>query len=102
MSLVPHSTLSTSSSFSPTVTGLQRLITSRFTCTDPREPRGDGRTDPEPRKGFEPKRIVGNPTITEQEIAHSAEESQVTEIEEKQPVLFTLQPVIVVLGSKFH
>ena len=64
MSFVPHSTLSTSSSTSPTLIGLQRLITSRIPCADPREPGGDGFTDPEPRTGYEPNRIVDNPTIT--------------------------------------
>ena len=78
-----HSTLSTSSSTSPTFTGLQRLITSRIPCADPLEPGGDGFTDPEPRTSCEPNRTVDNPTITEQEIAHSTEESQVTEIEDK-------------------
>ena len=88
-----HSTLSNPSSTSPTITGLQRLITSRNPCTDPREPRGDGFTDPEPRTSYEPKRIVDNPTITDQEIVHSAEESQITEIEGLicQSLLFSTQ-----------
>ena len=56
-----HSTLSTPSSTSP-------LITCSEPCADPREPRGDGFTDPEPRTGYEHRRIVDNPTITVQEI----------------------------------
>ena len=55
-----HSTLSTSSSTSPTIIGLQRLITSRISCADPREPRGNGFTDPEPRTGYEPNRVESN------------------------------------------
>ena len=78
-----HAQYTQHSSTSPTITGLQRLITSRKPCADPRESRGDGFTDPEPRTGYEPKRIVDKPTITDQEIAHSTEESQITEIEDK-------------------
>ena len=84
MSLVPHSTLSTLSSTAPTITYLHRLITSRTPCADPQELRGDVFTDPEPRTGYEPNRIVGNRTITEQEIAHFSEQSQITEIEDKE------------------
>ena len=47
--LLLHRTPSTSSSSFPTVPGLQRLLTSRNSCADPREPRGDGSFDPEPR-----------------------------------------------------
>ena len=63
--------------------------------------RVDGFTDPEPRTGYEPKMIVDNPTTTEQEIAHSSEESQITEIVDKglicDPFSLHPQPVIVVL-----
>ena len=52
MSLAMHSTLSTSSSISPFITGLQRSHTSRIPCAAPREPRGDGFTDTEPRTQF--------------------------------------------------
>ena len=77
------STLSTPFSTSLTFTGPHRLITSRIPCDDPWEPTGDGFTNPEPFTGYGPKNIVDNPTITEQEIARSVEESQNTEIEEK-------------------
>ena len=40
-------------------------------------------TDPEPCTGYEPKRTVDNPIVTEQEIEHSIEESQIPEIEDK-------------------
>ena len=59
------------------------LVTSRIHCTDSRDLRGDGFTDPEPRTGYEPNRTVDNPIVTEQEIEHSAEESQIPEIEDK-------------------
>ena len=98
MSLAPRSTLSNSSSTSPTVTGLQRLLTSRIPCADPRETRGDGFTDPEPRAGYVPNRTVDIQTTNEQETAHSTEESQMTEIEDhikslpyKQSLLSSIQ-----------
>ena len=56
LSLAPHRTPSTSSSTISSVPGLQRLLTSRISCADPRGPRGDGQTDPEPRTG------TGHPT----------------------------------------
>ena len=49
MSLAPHRRPNTSSSTFSSVPGLQRLLTSRIPCADPREPRSDGYTDPEPR-----------------------------------------------------
>ena len=65
---------------SPSFTGSgSRLITSRIHWADSRELGGDGFTDPEPRTGYEPKRTVDNPIVTEQEIEHSAEESQIPE-----------------------
>ena len=84
-----HSTPSSSSSTCPTFTGLQRLITSRIPCADPREPRGDGFTDPEPRTSYEPNRTVDNPTITEQEIAATIQQltSQVPELQERKNYL---------------
>ena len=48
MSLAPHRTPSTLSSTFSSVPGLQRLLTSRISCADPRERGGDGYTDPEP------------------------------------------------------
>ena len=60
-----------------------RLITSRIQCTDSRGLRGDGFADPQPRTGYEPTRTVDNPTVTEQEIEHSIEESQIQDIEDK-------------------
>ena len=60
LSLAPHRTPSTSSSTFSSVPGFQRWLTSRIPCADPREPRGDGYTDPEPRTGYEPHRIVDN------------------------------------------
>ena len=60
-----------------------RLITSRIHCADSRDLRGDGFTDPEPRTGYEPKRTVDNPIVTEREIEHSTEESQIPEVEDK-------------------
>ena len=72
------------SSTSPSLTGSgSRLITSRIHCTDSRGLRGDGFADPQPRTGYEPTRTVDNPTVTEQEIGHSTEESQIQEIEDK-------------------
>ena len=56
---------------------------SRIHCADSRNLRGDGFTDPEPRTGYETKRTVDNPIVTEQEIEHSTEESQIPEIEDK-------------------
>ena len=44
MSLAPHRTPSTSSSTFSSVPGLQRLLTSRISCADPRERGGDGYT----------------------------------------------------------
>ena len=49
MSLAPHRTTGTSSSTFLFVPGLQRLLTSRNPCADPRERGGDGFSDPEPR-----------------------------------------------------
>ena len=49
-----------------------------------KNPKGVCFTNPEPFTGYEPNRIVDNQTITEQEIAHSTEESQITEIEDKE------------------
>ena len=49
MSRAIHGTLSTSSTPFSSVPGLQRLLTSRNPCADPREPGVDGYTDPEPR-----------------------------------------------------
>ena len=46
-------------------------------------PGGEGFMDPQPRTGYEPNRTVGNPIVTEQEIEHSTEESQIQEIEDK-------------------
>ena len=79
MSHAVHSTLGTPSSTSPTIIGLQRFITSTNPCADSRELRGDGFTDLEPRTSCEPRRIVNN----KQEIAHSTEESLITDIEDK-------------------
>ena len=60
MSHAMHGTRSTSSlSFS----SVQWLLTSRNPCADPREPKGDGYTDPEPRTGHDPNRIVDNQII---------------------------------------
>ena len=39
--------------------------------------------DPQRRTGYEPKRTVDNPIVTEQEIEHSTEESQIQLIEDK-------------------
>ena len=39
--------------------------------------------DPHRRTGYEPKRTVDNPIVTEQEIEHSTEESQIEETEDK-------------------
>ena len=47
-------------------------------------PRGVCFTSLGPFTGYERNRVVDNQTITEQEIAHSAEESQITEIEDKE------------------
>ena len=72
------------SSTSPSLTGSgSRLITSRIHCTDSRGLRGDGFAAPQPRTGYEPTRTVDNPTVTEQEIEHFTEESQIQEIEDK-------------------
>ena len=59
------------------------LITSRIHNTDSRGLRGDGFADPQPRTGDEPKRTADNTIVTEQEIEHPAEESQIQEIEDK-------------------
>ena len=67
MSLAPHRTRSTSSSTFSCVPGLQRLLTSRNPCADPRERGGGGYTCPEPLTGDEPNRIVHNQIIIEQE-----------------------------------
>ena len=89
-----HSTLSTSSSTSPTITGLQRLITSRNPCADSPEPKGDGFTDAELRTNLEPERIVDNPTSTEQEIgAFYWWKSDFGLGNYMRPVLFTKKPV---------
>ena len=65
------------SSTSPSFTGSgSMLITSRMHCADSRDLGGDGFTDPEPRTGCEPQRIVDNPIVTEQEIEHSSERFQ--------------------------
>ena len=80
MSLAPYRTPSTSSSTFSCVPGLQWLLTSRISCADPRERGGDGYTDPEPRTGCEPNRIVDNQTIIEQEDLTWTEDSQITEI----------------------
>ena len=96
---------STSPSFTSWGSG---LITSRIHCTDSRDLRGDGFTDPELRTGSEPKKTVDNPIVTEQEIEHSAGESQNPEIEDKgfrielRPVLCTIKPVTVVFDSRFY
>ena len=71
-----------STSLSLTGSG-SRLITSRIHCTDSRGLRGDGFVDPHPRTGYEPTRTVDNPIVTEQEIEHSTEESQIQLIEDK-------------------
>ena len=72
------------SSTSPSFTGSgSRLITSRIRCADSRDLRGDGFADLEPRAGYEAERTVDNPIVTEQEIEHSTEESQIREIEDK-------------------
>ena len=69
---------------SPSFTGSSsRSITSRIHCADSRAFRGDGFTDPEPRTGYEPQRTVDNRIVTEQEIEHCTEESQIPEIEDK-------------------
>ena len=80
------STLTSFSLFStcPSLTGSgSRLSTSGIHCADSRGRRGDGFTDPEPRIGKEPNRTVDDPIVTEQEIEHSTEESQIPEIEDK-------------------
>ena len=59
------------------------MITSRIHCADSGGFRIDGFTDPELRTGYEPNRTVDNPIVTEQEIEHSPEESQIPEIEDK-------------------
>ena len=72
------------SSTSPSLTGSSsRLITSRFQCTDSRGLTDDGFVDPQRRTGHEPKRTVDNPIVTEQEIEHSTEESQIQLLEDK-------------------
>ena len=71
---------STSPSF--TASG-PRSMTSRIHCADSRDLGGDGLTDPELRRGYEPKWTVDNPIVVEQEIEHSTEESQIPEIEDK-------------------
>ena len=76
MSLAPHRTRSTSSSAFSSVPGLPRLLTSRIPCADPREPRGDGKTDPEPRTGYEPDRIVDNEIINAQEVIRTLSYNQ--------------------------
>ena len=81
MSLAPHRTPGTSSSTFSSVPGLQRLLTSRISCADPRERGSDGYTDPEPLTGYEPNRIVDNQVITEQEDTTWTEDNQSTEIE---------------------
>ena len=85
-----------------------RLITSRIHCADSRDLGGDGCTDPEPHTGNEPKETVDNPIVTEKEIEHSTEESQIPEIEDKCKELifdkFSLpkKPVVVVFDSRFY
>ena len=59
------------------------MITSGIHCADSRGLGSDGFTDPEHRTGYEPKRTVDNPIVTEQEIEHPTEESQIPEIEDK-------------------
>ena len=74
MSHAMHGTRSTSSSS-------QGLLTSRNPCADSREHEGDGYTDPEPLTSYEPKRIVDNQIINEQEDITRTEDNQITEIE---------------------
>ena len=69
MSLAMHGTFSISSSSFSSISGV------------PQEPRGDGYTDPEPRTGYEPKRIVDNQITNEQEDITCTEDNQITEIE---------------------
>ena len=78
-SILPSISLS---STSPSLTG-SRLITSRIHCTGSRGLRGDSFADTQPRTGYEPRRTVDNPIVTEQEIEHTTEESQIQEIEGK-------------------
>ena len=78
-----HFVLFSLSSTSPFTGSGSRLITSRTHFADSRDLGGDGFTDPEPRTGYEPERTVDNPIVTEQEIEHSTEESQIREIEDK-------------------
>ena len=77
------SSLSLSSTSPSFASSGSRLITSGIHCADSRGFRGDGFVDPEPRTGYEPKRTVHNPIVTEQEIEHSAEESQIPGLEDK-------------------
>ena len=75
MSLAPHRTPRTSASAFSTVPGLQKLLTSRNPCADPRF------SDPSSRTGYEPNRIVDNQIINEQEDISCTEDNQITEIE---------------------
>ena len=96
------------SSTSPSFTGSRsRVITSRIHCADSRGFGGDGFTNPEPRTGYEPKRTFDNPIVTEQEIEHSTEESQIPEIDDKSkevihdPFSLPYNQSIVVFDSRF-
>ena len=59
MSHAMHGTRTTSSSSFSSIPSLRRLITSGNPCADPRELHEvDGYTEPQPRTGYEPNRIV--------------------------------------------
>ena len=58
-----------------------KLLTFRTPCADSLEHGGDGYTDPEPRTGYKPNRIVDNQIINEQEDITCTDDNQITEIE---------------------
>ena len=65
-----------------TLRALRRLLTSGNPCADPQNLQdGDGYTDPEPRTGYEPNRIVDNQIINKQEDTTCTKDNQITEIE---------------------